>query len=115
MFLVGAFIGRLRLYRHLKAHAGLLQALGPAGQMALTTYVSQTLIGVTLFYGIGMGLKGRFGLAEGTVVGVAIFAVQGALSALWLRYSRFGPLEWLWRRATYGVPITFLRRGQGRP
>ena len=89
----------------------LLQALAPAGQMALTTYVSQTLIGITLFYGIGMGLRGRLGLAEGTAVGLSIFALQGLLSALWLRHFRFGPLEWVWRRATYGVPIAFLRTG----
>ncbi|ESS10014.1 MAG: putative membrane protein [uncultured archaeon A07HN63] len=24
------------------------------------------------------------------------------LSVLWLRYFRFGPLEWLWRTVTYG-------------
>ncbi|HEV7384100.1 MAG TPA: DUF418 domain-containing protein, partial [Phenylobacterium sp.] len=87
-----------------------LRALAPVGQMALTTYVSQTLIGVALFYGIGLGLAGRLGLAAGTAVGVSIFAAQILLSALWLRRFQFGPLEWLWRRATYGAPIAFLRQ-----
>lgn len=90
-----------------------LRALAPVGQMALTTYVSQTFIGVTLFYGIGMGLRGRLGLADGTAAGLAIFASQCLFSALWLRHFRFGPLEWLWRRATYGVPIAFLRTRTG--
>jgi len=90
-----------------------LKALAPVGQMALTTYVSQTLVGITLFYGIGLGLRGRLGLAEGTAVGLFIFALQCLLSALWLRHFRFGPLEWVWRRATYGVPIAFARTHGG--
>ena len=181
MFLLGALIGRLRLYRDLGAHEGLFQrvlwlcapvgvignialvhmhattaeypptlawvveqslsavavpamtfayaagfallwsrggrrvlrALAPVGQMALTTYVSQTLIGITLFYGIGVGLRGRLGLAEVTAVGLSIFVLQCLLSGLWLRFFRFGPLEWVWRRATYGVPIAFLRAHGG--
>jgi uncharacterized protein len=27
--------------------------------------------------------------------------VQLGISPLWLRYYRFGPLEWLWRSLTY--------------
>lgn len=68
-----------------------LQRLAPAGRMALTTYVSQTLIGIALFYGIGLGLRGSIGFAEGTVMAIAIFAGQCALSAFWLRTFRFGP------------------------
>jgi uncharacterized protein len=87
-----------------------LRALAPAGRMALTTYVSQTLIGVGVFYGIGLGLRGSIGLAECIVFAVAIFALQCALSAKWLSTFRFGPLEWIWRRATYGTPLPMLRR-----
>lgn len=89
----------------------ILRNLAPAGQMALTTYVSQTLIGVSLFYGVGLGLGGHVGLAGGTLIAVLIFAAQAKLSALWLRWFRFGPLEWLWRRATYGAPVAFRRTG----
>jgi len=88
-----------------------LGVLAPVGRMALTNYASQTLAGIALFYGVGFGLWGRVGLAEGTVLAVAVFAAQCGLSALWLRGFRFGPLEWLWRRATYGAPIPFLRAG----
>jgi uncharacterized protein len=77
--------------------------------MALTTYVSQTLIGVALFYGVGLGLRGQIGLVEGTILALAIFAAQCVIAALWLRWFRFGPIEWVWRRTTYGVPIALLR------
>lgn len=86
-----------------------LRWLAPAGRMALTTYVSQTLVGIALFYGVGLGLRGHIGLVEGTLLAIAIFGAQCAIAAVWLRWFRFGPIEWLWRRATYGKPISFRR------
>ena len=81
----------------------------PAGRMALTTYVSQTLIGVALFYGVGLGLRGQIGLVEGTILAFGIFAMQCMIARFWLRWFLFGPIEWIWRRATYGAPIPLLR------
>lgn len=86
-----------------------LSWLAPAGRMALTTYATQTLICIGMFYGIGLGLGGNIGLAAGTLFAIAIFVVQCGLSSLWLRGFQFGPVEWLWRRATYGVPVPFSR------
>ena len=77
--------------------------------MALTTYVSQTLIGIALFYGVGLGLRGQIGLVEGTILAIGIFGAQCVIAGLWLRWFLFGPIEWLWRRLTYGAPIAFLR------
>jgi uncharacterized protein len=87
-----------------------LSWLAPAGRMALTTYVSQTLLGIVLFYGVGLGLNGRIGLTEGTLLAIAIFAAQCLIARFWLHWFRFGPIEWIWRRITYGVPIPFVRR-----
>ena len=81
----------------------------PAGRMALTTYVSQTLIGIALFYGVGLGLRGQIGLVDGTILATGIFATQCMIASLWLRWFQFGPIEWIWRRMTYGAPIPFLR------
>ena len=33
---------------------------------------------------------------------LVVFAVQTAISGWWLRWFRFGPLEWIWRMLTYG-------------
>lgn len=88
---------------------GLLSRFAPAGRMALTTYVSQTGIGIALFYGVGLGLRGHVGLVDGTLLALGIFVLQGMFASLWLRWFRFGPIEWLWRRMTYGVPIAFRR------
>lgn len=91
------------------AARGVLRVFAPAGRMALSTYVGQTCIGIVLFYGVGLGLHARLGQAGCIAIAVAIFSAQTAFAALWLRCFRFGPLEWCWRRATYGVPVPMIR------
>ncbi len=76
--------------------------LGPVGRMALTNYLSQSLIAVTFFYGWGLGNYGRWGVAVGLGLTVVLFAIQMVWSRLWLARFRYGPMEWLWRTLTYG-------------
>ena len=78
-----------------------LAPLGAVGRMALTVYLTQTLIFTTLFYGYGFGLAFRLGPAAVTVLAVIIFAVQVIACRWWLKHFRFGPAEWLWRSLTY--------------
>ena len=79
----------------------LLGVLAPVGRMALTNYLLQTVICVTIFYGYGFGLFGQFGALKATAVAIAIFLGQIVLSTLWLKYFRYGPMEWIWRQLTY--------------
>ena len=79
----------------------LLSVLAPVGRMALTNYLLQTVICVIIFYGYGFGLFGRFGAFYSTLITLAIFVFQIALSSLWLKYFRYGPMEWIWRQLTY--------------
>ncbi len=72
------------------------------GRLAFTSYLMQTLIGVTLFYGIGFGLCGSVPLAGLVPLAVAIYAFQVGFASLWLSRYRFGPVEWVWRSLTYG-------------
>ena len=76
--------------------------LAAPGRMALTNYISQSLTGIVLFYGLGFGLGTSFGLIHIELTAMAVFLLQVLLSHLWLRYFRFGPLEWFWRLLTYG-------------
>lgn len=78
-----------------------LSVLAPVGRMALTNYLLQTIICVTIFYGYGFGQFGRFGAVAATLTGIAIFLVQIILSNIWLRFFRYGPMEWIWRQLTY--------------
>lgn len=79
----------------------LQRVLAATGQMALTNYIAQTLICTMLFYGFGFGLFNRLERHELFYVVAAIWAVELIWSPIWLRFFRFGPLEWLWRSLTY--------------
>lgn len=79
-----------------------LNLLTPVGRMALTNYISQTFIGLGLFYGIGLGIGPRFGLVGVTIFFLVVFSAQIAVSHWWLARFNFGPLEWIWRSLTYG-------------
>ena len=72
------------------------------GRMALTNYIGQSVIGALLFYGIGLGLGASFGLVQTELVVAGVYLFQTAFSRVWLRFFRFGPLEWIWRMLTYG-------------
>jgi uncharacterized protein len=77
--------------------------MAAAGRMPLTNYLTQTLIATTIFDGWGFGLWGKVGPAAGLLLAFAIFfVIQIPLSLWWLRRFQYGPMEWLWRLATYG-------------
>lgn len=79
-----------------------LNVLAPYGRMGLTNYVSQSIIGCLLFSMWAWGATfGAFGAAELLLLGLGVYVAQIVVSALWLRYFKYGPLEWFWRSATY--------------
>jgi len=81
-----------------------LSLLAPLGRMALTNYLTHSLIYVFLFYGygIGLGLLGKVGTTACVMLGIAVYALQILFSRWWLSRWAFGPMEWLWRSLTYG-------------
>lgn len=78
-----------------------LAPLAGVGRLALTVYLTQTLMFTTLFYGYGFGQAFRLGPAAVTAWAVIIFGVQVVACQWWSRRFRFGPVEWLWRSLTY--------------
>lgn len=91
----------------------LLKSFAAAGQMALTNYLTQSLVLAFVFYGYGFGKFGQLGPADAALAGIAIYASQLIFSTLWLRTYKFGPVEWLWRSLTYGQRQSFLRQSAG--
>ena len=82
--------------------AGKRPLLAYPGRMALSNYILQSLLGMGLFYGIGLGYGCSVGLAYVELTALGIFLFEIVASWVWLRFFRFGPLEWLWRMLTYG-------------
>ncbi len=76
-------------------------ALAPAGRMALTNYLGQSLLCVLVFTGVGLGLAGHTSPAQTLLIALTIFAVQVATSAWWMRRFRYGPVEWALRAWTH--------------
>lgn len=83
-------------------HYRVMRVFTAPGRMALTNYLATSVIGALVFYGIGLALIGRLSPLPIYGVALGIYTVQAITSHWWLtRYSQ-GPLEALWRRATYG-------------
>jgi uncharacterized protein len=97
LFYVAAFV----LLFQRRSWQALLARFAPLGRMALTSYLLQTVVGVLVFYGFGLGLLGRYGHSVAIPIGLAVVVVQAWLCPLWLRHFRFGPIEWAWRSLTW--------------
>ena len=76
------------------------------GRMALTNYLSQSLVLTFVSYGWGLGLAMKLDGFQVLGICFLIYISQIALSGLWLRKFRFGPLEWIWRCITYWKILT---------
>ena len=83
--------------------------LAAVGRMALTNYISQSLICVTLFFGVGFGLFAQIDRWMQVIIVLLIWILQLIWSKPWLEKFRFGPLEWLWRSFTYGKKQKMIR------
>ncbi|MBG11274.1 MAG: hypothetical protein CMD92_08970 [Gammaproteobacteria bacterium] len=75
--------------------------LAKVGQMALTNYLSHSLICNFIFMGWGLELAGTLQRIEIYYLVMGIWVFQIITSSLWLTYFRYGPAEWVWRSITY--------------
>lgn len=80
---------------------GLLERLAAVGRMALTNYLTHTVICTTLFMGHGFGLFGAVERWVQAAIVVVVWGLQLAYSPWWLARFRFGPAEWVWRSLSY--------------
>lgn len=98
---IGILVAVIILVYYLTKLRGAMSRLAPYGRMSLTNYLSQSLLGAFLFYNWGLGIYRHTGITACFIMGVGVFLLQRALCAWWLRSHRQGPLEWLWKKATW--------------
>ena len=96
-----AYVGLFMLSFQTVAGKKILSVLAPVGKMAFSNYIMHSLIGNFVFLGAGLGYMRQVGPVYYTLFGVAVFIIQIILSTIWLKYFNYGPVEWLWRSATY--------------
>lgn len=76
--------------------------LAAPGRMALTNYIGQSVWGMLIFYGIGLGMGADMGLVYVLLIATGVYLAEMVSSHIWLHYFQYGPLEWIWRMLTYG-------------
>jgi len=102
VFLGSGYLMVILLATNTKWGLLLLDSFKYAGRMALTNYVMQSLIFTTIFYGYGLGLFAQMRPWQFMLWGLLVFILQVIFSKIWLTWFSFGPLEFVWRRMTYG-------------
>jgi uncharacterized protein len=110
-----AYVGLFMLSFRAAAGRKILSVLAPAGKMAFSNYILQSLIGNFVFLGAGLGYMGQVGPFYYTLFGIGVFSIQILLSAAWLSYFNYGPVEWLWRSATYKKWQPMVKRNENNP
>ncbi|SDB58402.1 uncharacterized protein SAMN03097699_2305 [Flavobacteriaceae bacterium MAR_2010_188] len=105
-----AYVTGLCLYWIKKNGQTKLLIFAPVGRMALTNYIMQTILGIIIFYEVGLGWGGYIGPALFLPFAFIIFIFQVIFSRYWLKYFSYGPIEWIWRQLTYRKRFPILKK-----
>lgn len=100
--LTAGYVSVLLLVFRTTAGAHLCGFLAPAGRMALTNYLMQSVIMALAFTAYGLRLSDKLPAAAVAGIAVVVFVAQLVVSRILLSRLRIGPAEWLLRRITYG-------------
>lgn len=89
----------------------LLNLLAPCGRISLSIYLIQSLVGVPLFYPYGLGWYKTIGQTNSLLAGIIFYTLLILLAHWWVKRFYYGPVECLWRSATYmTIKIPFRRK-----
>ncbi|NNG25876.1 DUF418 domain-containing protein [Telluria aromaticivorans] len=94
------YVSVVILMLHSASPLNKVRVLAPFGRMALTNYLTQSVVASTFFFGYGFGNWGMSRVEQMLFV-VVLAAAQIVFSHVWLSRFRYGPMEWLWRAVTY--------------
>jgi uncharacterized protein len=98
------YVGLMALAARSRLWTAIPAILAPAGQMAFTNYLMQSVIMTVIFYGgRGPALYGKLDRPALAMIVLAIWVAQLLWSRWWMARFAMGPLEWVWRLAYRGV------------
>ncbi len=102
--LTGAYMAALLLFLHHPKGKGaaLCAWLAPAGRMALTNYLLQSVVCAFVFTAWGWALMGALAPPQVFLFALLIYLAQLWHSRWWMRSHSYGPVEWLLRALTHG-------------
>ncbi|QPC46032.1 DUF418 domain-containing protein [Mangrovibacillus cuniculi] len=99
--LTAAYISTFKWLQNFSWSIKILKPFATAGKMSLSIYLSQSIIATLIFYSYGLGLYDGVSLATGSWLALGIFAIQVIVAYFILLKYKQGPMERLWRLATY--------------
>ncbi|MEU8779317.1 DUF418 domain-containing protein [Streptomyces sp. NPDC048606] len=102
--LTASYVCGLLLFLRSARGARVTALLAPAGRMALTNYLGQSLVMALVFTAYGLALYDRLDPAVVVLGAFLLYAAQLALSARLMARFRYGPVEWLLRAVTLAGP-----------
>ncbi|MFD8526403.1 DUF418 domain-containing protein [Streptosporangium canum] len=100
LLVAGAYVCALLLLLRTPLRPVLQGVFAPLGRMALTNYLSATVLVLGAARLLG-GSPDDWSQTTVLLIAGVILLPQWLVSTLWLRRFRQGPLEWLWRWATW--------------
>ncbi|MEU7891578.1 DUF418 domain-containing protein [Nonomuraea sp. NPDC049152] len=100
LLVAGVYVCALLILLRTPLRTALRAVFAPLGQMALTNYLTATILVLAVGRVLGSPPE-SWSLTTVCLIAGAILAIQWLWSTLWLRRYRQGPLEWLWRWATW--------------
>lgn len=106
-FLCIAYLATLVLLSRINIWRYALNALGGVGRMSLTAYLGHSIVCSSLFYGYGLGWFGAVSKWQNVGICFGLCLLELIFANLWFIYFKMGPLEWIWRWATYGSRPAF--------
>jgi uncharacterized membrane protein YeiB len=113
LLLAGAYVSLLLVGLRTPLRPALVAVFAPLGRMALTNYLGAT-VAVLLAVAV-VGHPERWSTKAVLVLVGVVLVVQWVLCTGWLSRFRQGPVEWLWRWATWARRPAFRRERQGVP
>jgi len=96
------YAGLIALLSQLTIFRKVFNPVAKVGRMSMTTYLTQSIVATTIFYSYGLGLYGKMDLVTGTWLAVGVFIIQIIFAEIWFTKFKQGPVESLWKQATYG-------------
>jgi uncharacterized membrane protein YeiB len=100
LLVAGVYVCGLLVLLRTPIAAVLHTVFAPLGRMALTNYLSATVL-VLIVSRLAGGQPDNWSFGTVLLIAAGILLLQWIWSTLWLRRFRFGPLEWLWRWTTW--------------
>lgn len=76
------------------------RSLGAVGKLALTNYILQSALVLTIL-SVAFDDMSELTYLQLCIFGIGICIIQCSCSILWSKFFKYGPLEWIWRMGIY--------------